>query len=1076
MKQFPLGSLSLLASLPLLHATPLGLESFPLDGPGYLAGSGNLVGQERLADGFTGPWLEAYSGSQSPNVETSGLSFKGVPSNGGSVSFHGSGNGRAGRLLANSYDDSTDGESIYFSVLMQLGSVTNSYRAFELHQGGFDDGANRKLQIATGESGLSDAGIITGAENFAVRLFNSNTVSLAGDLGVGDFNVNLFVVRIDFSSTVNTDVVTVWRNPSDLADEAKSASDYTATGFDLQIDRATLARFGSDGLTFDEIRLGSEWVDVTTGDSFDTDSDGIRDAWENANGLNVGIDDSGDDTDTIGGADGLTNLEEFLAGTNPQLADSDDDGLIDGVEDMTEIYADTSSTGTDPLDDDSDGDSIKDGLENNRGTYLSDTDPGTDPNKLDTDGDGASDGDELAAGSDPTDISDTPESGNPEMVGLEFFDYLNAPIAGANGGEGFDYSNTDGGFVGHTQTSGAWTATSGAPTVDCGTLRTANSGAARTLNGPGAADVTAGTFSDEASNDVVYAKVNLTRRRGVSWSGLSFLDDGAEVVRVGVVSEISPSVGVRTFGINDLTSGGAIFFSQNDKAPSATGGNIIVAKLNTSTREISLFVDPDLAQAEGQATVETKATLTGVGVYGVTGIRLASGGMGESIWDDLAVTTSWEELANSGLDADGDDLRDSWETAFSVTDATGNADSDGLTNLEEQAFGTNPMVADSDGDNLSDGVEVATHGTNPCFTDSDGDGSTDDVELANMTNPNDPADGETFIVDGSRELSYGAAVSVQTIETGFGDNQSEWNAAYAHVENEKLYLFFSGNLEDNFNKLEVFLDAGDGVTSNVFASAGNDGSASMNGMTFDAAFTPDYHVILRRGSSKFDADFSDLASQKFSSYLDVFGGNDAGSGFLNVGTSTQNTFAVLPEEMLLAYDGSNTAGIGGATGAPADQTAAQDVKTGIELCIPLVNLGISAGSIKVMLLQNNGGHDYLSNQSLGGLPAGVGNLEGPGGVDFSTFEGEQFFEVELAPREIVITRAEFTRGDMIMNISGLVTGNPYYVERSNGGSDFNFFQSIEGTFLAESESQQIIISSPAPTQYFRIVSGNAPSE
>ena len=63
-----------------------------------------------------------------------------------------------------------------------------------------------------------------------------------------------------------------------------------------------------------------------------------------------------------------------------------------------------------------------------------------------------------------------------------------------------------------------------------------------------------------------------------------------------------------------------------------------------------------------------------------------------------------------------------------------------------------------------------------------------------------------------------------------------------------------------------------------------------------------------------------------------------------------------------------------------------------------------------------------------------------------------------------------------MNISGLVTGNPYYVERSNGGSDFNFFQSIEGTFLAESESQQIIISSPAPAQYFRIVSGNAPIE
>jgi hypothetical protein len=279
----------------------------------------------------------------------------------------------------------------------------------------------------------------------------------------------------------------------------------------------------------------------------------------------------------------------------------------------------------------------------------------------------------------------------------------------------------------------------------------------------------------------------------------------------------------------------------------------------------------------------------------VTGIRLALGGTGESVWDDLAVTTSWEELANSGLDADGDDLRDSWETAFPVTEPAGDLDSDGLTNLEEQALGTNPMVADSDGDNPSDCEEVTTHGTNPSFGDSAG--------------------------DGTLELSYGAAVSVQTIETGFGDNQSEWNAAYAHVQNGKLYLFFSGNLESNFNKLEIFIDTGNGVTSNVFASAGNDGSNSMNGMSFDPGFTPDYYFILRRGSGKFDADFADLASQEFSSYIDVFGGTDAGSGLLNAGTSTQSTFATPPEEMLFAYDGSNTTGIGGAAGSPADQTA-----------------------------------------------------------------------------------------------------------------------------------------------------------
>src|SRR5262245_25787959 len=206
-----------------------------------------------------------------------------------------------------------------------------------------------------------------------------------------------------------------------------------------------------------------------------------------------------------------------------------------------------------------------------------------------------------------------------------------------------------------------------------------------------------------------------------------------------------------------------------------------------------------------------------------------------------------------------------------------------------------------------------------------------------------------IVIDGTKDAVYGAPLAVQTVETQFGDANpnggSELDAAYGRLSFGDLYLMFTGNIEANFNKLEIFIDSKPGGQS-VFDSSGNDNAGRMDGLVFDAGFTADYHIIVRRGNDggndKFDVDFANLNDQSASGYVDVM----SGSGLEGTGSTGTGVNA---SPILIGYDNSNTAGVAGGTNA-ANQAAAAAVTTGLELRIDQDDLGYPGGiPVRVMV-------------------------------------------------------------------------------------------------------------------------------
>ena len=133
------------------------------------------------------------------------------------------------------------------------------------------------------------------------------------------------------------------------------------------------------------------------------------------------------------------------------------------------------------------------------------------------------------------------------------------------------------------------------------------------------------------------------------------------------------------------------------------------------------------------------------------------------------------------LDADGDLMEDTWETANGLNpndaaDATLDGDVDGLTNLQEFENNTDPTNWDSDADGMADGWEVQ-YGLNPldsadALQDADGDGVSNLDEYLQGSDPLVATGGQSAAAAWTNLVNVSFDGSILTKVSG----GSGWNA------------------------------------------------------------------------------------------------------------------------------------------------------------------------------------------------------------------------------------------------------------------------------------------------------------
>ena len=220
-------------------------------------------------------------------------------------------------------------------------------------------------------------------------------------------------------------------------------------------------------------------------------------------------------------------------------------------------------------------------------------------------------------------------------------------------------------------------------------------------------------------------------------------------------------------------------------------------------------------------------------------------------------------------------------------------------------------------------------------------------------------------INGVYDSSFGSVLSVQNDATGFGATLSELDGAYGLIMGGNLYLFLSGNLQNNSNNINLFL--ADGRAGQSVLNAANPGNigpntlSAMNGSKFSAGFSATYAFNINNNGTTLSVSQYDLVHNTAVMAL----GRLTTSGGIVANAPVDNSVVV-------GFNNNNRVSQGANLGAGS---------TGLELVIPLAMLGNPSGSVAVLAVINGAGEAYLSNQLLPGLPPGTPNL-GAGGTGY----------------------------------------------------------------------------------------------
>jgi glycosidase len=243
-------------------------------------------------------------------------------------------------------------------------------------------------------------------------------------------------------------------------------------------------------------------------------------------------------------------------------------------------------------------------------------------------------------------------------------------------------------------------------------------------------------------------------------------------------------------------------------------------------------------------------------------------------------------------------------------------------------------------------------------------------------------------INGAYDLAFGNALSIQTDATGFGPMLSELDGGYGLIAGGTLYLFISGNLQNNANNINIFIAdgrAGQGTLAAV--NPGNLGANNlsvMNGSKFSAGFSATYAFNINNNGAALSVSQYDLVHI---TSVDALGNLKTSGGIV--------ANATVDNSVVVGFNNNNKA---------SQATNIGPGSTGLELAIPLSLLGNPSGPVEVFAVINGSSEGYLSNQLLPGLPSGTPNLGGggtgygPGGGAFNLSSTTNFyFVVPWAP-------------------------------------------------------------------------------